>query len=67
MQLRCRGRYCMCELEVSTGKEGINVTVLDNVLYNAESMEKVDGMTGIVLVERQDLRYTVRLQVSWHC
>lgn len=52
MQLRCRGRYCMCELEISTGKEGINVTVLDNVLYNAESMEKVDGMTGIVLVEK---------------
>lgn len=39
-------------LKSALEKEGINVTVLDNVLYNAESMEKVDGMTGIVLVEK---------------
>lgn len=43
----------VCEnLKTALEKEGINVTVLDNVLYNAESMEKVDTMTGVVLVEK---------------
>ena len=50
-----------CNLEAGAGsvnlktaleKEGVNVTVLDNVLYNAESMEKVEAMTGVVLVEK---------------
>lgn len=47
------GAGSVCEnLKTALGKEGINVTVLDNVLYNAESMEKVDTMTGVVLVEK---------------
>ena len=47
------GAGSVCEnLKTALEKEGINVTVLDNVLYNAESMEKVDTMTGVVLVEK---------------
>lgn len=47
------GAGSVCEsLKAALEKEGINVTVLDNVLYNAESMEKVDAMTGVVLVEK---------------
>ena len=43
----------VCEnLKTALEKEGINVTVLDNVLYNAEAMEKIEGMTGVVLVEK---------------
>lgn len=43
----------VCEsLKAALEKEGISVTVLDNVLYNAEAMEKVDAMTGVVLVEK---------------
>lgn len=43
----------VCEgLKAALEKEGIAVTVLDNVLYNAEAMEKVDAMTGVVLVEK---------------
>lgn len=40
----------VCEsLEAALEKEGIQVTVLDNVLYNAESMEEMDAVTGVVL------------------
>ena len=47
------GAGSVCEnLKTALEKEGINVTVLDNVLYNAESMEKVDAMAGVVLVEK---------------
>ena len=47
------GAGSVCEnLKTALEKEGINVTVLDNVLYNAESMEKVDTITGVVLVEK---------------
>ena len=47
------GAGSVCEnLKTALEKEGINVTVLDNVLYNAESMEKVEAMTGVVLVEK---------------
>lgn len=43
----------VCEtLKTALEKEQLNVTVLDNVLYNAEAMEKVDAMTGVVLVEK---------------
>lgn len=43
----------VCEsLKAALEKEGIQVTVLDNVLYNAESMEKIDAVTGVVLVEK---------------
>lgn len=43
----------VCEsLKAALEKEGIQVTVLDNVLYNAESMEKIDVVTGVVLVEK---------------
>lgn len=38
--------------ESCIGKEGITVTVLDNLLYNAEVMEKVETMAGVVLVEK---------------
>lgn len=47
------GAGSVCEsLKTALEKDGINVTVLDNVLYNAESMEKVQAMTGVVLVEK---------------
>ena len=47
------GAGSVCEsLKAALEKENINVTVLDNVLYNAEAMEKVDAMTGVVLVEK---------------
>ena len=47
------GAGSLCEnLKTALEKEGVNVTVLDNVLYNAESMEKVEAMTGVVLVEK---------------
>ena len=47
------GAGSVCEsLKAALEKEGITVTVLDNVLYNAEAMEKVDAMTGVVLVEK---------------
>lgn len=47
------GASSVCEnLKTALEKEGVNVTVLDNVLYNAESMEKVEAMTGVVLVEK---------------
>ena len=43
----------VCEnLKVALEKEGITVTILDNVLYNAEMMEKVDAVSGVVLVEK---------------
>ena len=43
----------VCEsLKAALEKESITVTVLDNVLYDAEAMEKVDAMTGVVLVEK---------------
>ena len=43
----------VCEtLKTALEKEQLNVTILDNVLYNAEAMEKVDAMTGVVLVEK---------------
>ena len=43
----------MCKsLKNALEKEGISVIVLDNVLYNAEEMEKVEGMMGVVLVEK---------------
>ena len=43
----------VCEsLRVALEKEQIRVTVLDNVLYDAEAMEKVDAMQGAVLVEK---------------
>ena len=47
------GAGSVCEsLKAALEKEGITVTVLDNVLYNAEAMEKVDAMTGVILVEK---------------
>ena len=39
-------------MKTALEKEQLNVTILDNVLYNAEAMEKVDAMTGVVLVEK---------------
>lgn len=43
----------VCEtLKAALEKEQINVIILDNVLYDAESMEKLDAMQGAVLVEK---------------
>lgn len=43
----------VCEsLKAALEEEQIRVTVLDNVLYDAEAMEKVDAMQGAVLVEK---------------
>ena len=33
-------------------KEGLSVTILNNVLYDAEAMEKVSAGQGAVLVEK---------------
>ena len=33
-------------------KEGITVTILNNVLYDAEAMEKLGTVKGAVLVEK---------------
>lgn len=40
------------ELKERLGKENIAVQILDNVLYNAEEMEKLESAKGIVLVEK---------------
>ena len=45
------GAVC-ANLKAALEQEAINVTVLDNVLYDAEAMEKVDAMTGVILVEK---------------
>lgn len=43
----------VCEsLKEALEKEQISVSVLDNVLYDAEAMEKMDAMQGAVLVEK---------------
>lgn len=43
----------VCEsLKTALEKEQINVTVLDNVLYDAEAMEQMNAMQGAVLVEK---------------
>lgn len=43
----------VCEsLKTALEKEQISVSVLDNVLYDAEAMEKMDAMQGAVLVEK---------------
>lgn len=47
------GADVVCEsLKAALEKEGITVTVLDNLLYNAEVMEKVETMADVVLVEK---------------
>lgn len=47
------GAGAVCEsLKVALEKEHIKVAVLDNALYNAETLEKVDTMQGAVLVEK---------------
>ena len=43
----------VCEsLKAALEKEQISVSVLDNVLYDADAMEKMDAMQGAVLVEK---------------
>ena len=43
----------VCEsLKAALEKEQISVSVLDNVLYDAEAMEKMDVMQGAVLLEK---------------
>ena len=43
----------VCEsLKAALEREQIGVSVLDNVLYDAEAMEKMDAMQGAVLVEK---------------
>lgn len=43
----------VCEsLKAALEKEQISVSILDNVLYDAEAMEKMDAMQSAVLVEK---------------
>lgn len=43
----------VCEgLKAALEKEGLSVTILNNVLYDAEAMEKVSAGQGAVLVEK---------------
>ena len=43
----------VCEgLKAALEKEGLSVTILNNVLYDAEAMEKVSAAQGAVLVEK---------------
>ena len=42
------------ELKAALEKEGITVTVLNNVIYDAEAMEQIDTLKGAVLVEKVD-------------
>lgn len=43
----------VCEsLKAALEKEQISVSILDNVLYDAEAMEKMDAMQGAVLLEK---------------
>ena len=43
----------VCEgLKDALEKEGITVTILNNVLYDAEAMEKLGTVKGAVLVEK---------------
>ncbi len=42
------------ELKAALEKEGIAVTVLNNVIYDAEAMEQIDTLKGAVLVEKVD-------------
>ena len=43
----------VCEsIKHALEKEQIAVTILDNVLYNAEAMEKLENEKGVVLVEK---------------
>ena len=43
----------VCEsLKAALEKEQIGVSILDNVLYDAEAMEKMDDMQGAVLIEK---------------
>ena len=43
----------VCEsLKAALEKEQISVSVLDNVLYDAEAMAKMSAMQGAVLVEK---------------
>lgn len=47
------GAGLTCEnLKITLEKEGINVTILDNVLYDADAMERVDDIESAVLVEK---------------
>lgn len=43
----------VCEsIKQALEKEQIAVTILDNALYNAEAMEKLENEKGVVLVEK---------------
>ena len=47
------GSKCVCEnLKSALEKERIRAIILDNVLYDAEIMEKIDEVQGVVLVEK---------------
>ena len=47
------GADAVCEnIRQALQKEQIAVTVLDNVLYDAEAMEKLEQEKGVVLVEK---------------
>lgn len=47
------GAEAVCQkLKEMLEQENISVTILDNVLYDAEAMEKLEGAKGVVLVEK---------------
>ena len=51
----------VCEsIKQALETEQITVTILDNVLYNAEAMEKLEKEKGGVLVEKLALHCTMR-------
>lgn len=46
------GSLKVCEqIKANLQKEGITVNILDNVIYDAEAMEKLDNASAAVLVE----------------
>ena len=40
------------EIKVLLEKEGIAVSVVDNILYNAENLEKLENIKNVVLLEK---------------
>lgn len=47
------GANKVCEdLQAALEKEGIKVIILNNVLYDAEAMERVDAVKGVILIEK---------------
>lgn len=50
--MKARALETCQQIRDSLGRENIRVEILDNVLYNAESMERLGDMKGVVLLEK---------------